>query len=48
MKRAEEFICEFERRHPWIFGLLIAIAVVLLYAAVDDSTAFFALTGRPS
>lgn len=48
MRRGEDFICEFERRHPWLFGTLLALAVVLLYAAVDDSSALFALTGRPS
>jgi len=36
-----EFIYEFERRHPWWFGVLITLAIVLLYAAVDDSASLF-------
>lgn len=36
-----EFIYAFERRHPWMFGTLLALAVVLLYAMVDDSDALF-------
>ena len=40
-----EFIYEFERRHPWAFGTLLALAIVVLYATIDDSAALFALPG---
>ena len=36
-----EFIYEFERRHPWAFGALLALAIVLLYASVDESALLF-------
>ena len=39
------FIYEFERRHPWAFGILLALAIVVLYATVDDSAALFILPG---
>ena len=40
-----EFIYEFERRHPRAFGTLLALAIVVLYATIDDSAALFALPG---
>lgn len=36
-----EFIYEFERRHPVWFGVLIALAIVLVYAAIDESGSLF-------
>lgn len=40
-----EFLYEFERRHPWAFGTLLALAIVVLYATIDESAALFVLSG---
>lgn len=40
-----EIVYAFERRHPWAFGTLLALAIVVLYATVDDSAALFAIPG---
>lgn len=45
MSRRDDFLCRFERRHPWIFGALLAIAIVLLYACVADNEAISILPG---
>ncbi|CAN7303222.1 hypothetical protein LJR296_001413 [Cupriavidus necator] len=48
MKRGEDFLCEFERKHPILFGWALALLVLLLYVVGGDSASVFALTGSPS
>ncbi|CAG2132235.1 hypothetical protein [Cupriavidus numazuensis] len=47
MKRGEDFICDFERRHPILFGWILTMLIVVFYIAAGDSSTLFALTGSP-
>ncbi|MFJ1260103.1 hypothetical protein [Cupriavidus sp. CuC1] len=46
MNRDDDFLCRFERNHPWVFAALLTLAIVLLYAAVGDNTAISILPGH--
>lgn len=48
MSRRRDFICDFERRHPILFGWILALLVLLIYIAGGDSASVFALTGSAS
>ena len=48
MSRRDDFLCDFERRHPWLFGWILALLIVAFYVAAGDSTTLFHLTGSPS
>jgi hypothetical protein len=43
-----KFICDFERRHPYLFGWVLTLLIVLFYVASGESTTLFAMTGSPS
>lgn len=43
-----KFICDFERRHPILFGWVLALLIVLFYVAGGDSASVFALNGSTS
>ena len=46
MNHDDDFLCRFERNHPWVFAALLTLAIVLLYAAVADSTGISILPGH--
>lgn len=41
----DDFLCRFERNHPWAFAALLTLAIVLLLAAVGDNTTISILPG---
>lgn len=45
MKRPDDFLCELERRHPWMFALLLTLLIVLFYVAAGDSATLFHMPG---